>query len=186
MSLLKKGNAKIDKSCLVFNLPTSVCPVQCPGCYAEKAEKRFPAVKVSRDRNYNASLDHINFIVTILSEINKSKLTKCRIHESGDFYSQQYVNVWYNIISNQPDVQFYAYTKREQDFNFEPLKALPNMNLINSITPTGLNYGDLDYCINLVEKFGYTLCPCAKGVHVDCMLECTSCLRVDKVCFQKH
>ena len=34
-----------------------------------------------------------------------------RIHDSGDFYSQQYLHQWFVIATNNPEVLFYAYTK---------------------------------------------------------------------------
>ena len=34
-----------------------------------------------------------------------------RIHDSGDFYSQQYLHQWFAIATNNPEVLFYAYTK---------------------------------------------------------------------------
>lgn len=83
MKLIKKGNSKIDKSCNVFNLPTSVCGVQCDRCYARKSEVRFPATLESRRRNYEAS-HRLDFVTSICSEIKKSKNLMFRIHESDN------------------------------------------------------------------------------------------------------
>jgi hypothetical protein len=162
-----------------------VCPVQCPGCYAKKAEVRFKAVKVSRaDNLYQSQAPDFTYYMD--KEIKKSKVGKFRIHESGDFYSQDYMAKWKRVAEANPTVQFYAYTKREQDFNFAELKALPNMNIINSITPLGVNYGDQKFCDELVEKHNYALCPCKKGSTVSCMKDCDICLTTNKVCFLKH
>lgn len=34
-----------------------------------------------------------------------------RIHDSGDFYSEQYLYLWFAIAADNPKVLFYAYTK---------------------------------------------------------------------------
>lgn len=186
MKLIKKGNSKIDKSCNVFNLPTYICRVQCDRCYARKAEIRFPATLAARRRNYEASLNIARFTNDMVVEINRSGNSLMRIHESGDFYSQEYVNAWAFIVSWCHTVKFYAYTKRYDEPWFEYIKTLPNFNLINSITPLGYNYGTEEYCNKLVEEYGYTLCPCRKGVKVVCMKDCNECLTNDKVCFIQH
>lgn len=186
MKLIKKGNSKIDKSCNVFNLPTHVCQLNCPGCYALKAEKRFPAVLASRNYNHRISESTSVFITMILADIDKSKNTIFRVHESGDFYSQAYVLKWKIIAEQRPDVRFYAYTKKKQTLDLSSLVALPNFNIIDSMTPLGVNYGDKEYCDKLVSGHGYTLCPCAKDVHVACMKDCQVCLTIEKICFLKH
>lgn len=183
--MFKKGNAKIHKSCGIFNLPVSVGPVQCPGCYAKKAETRFKAVKASRDMNRMQSQSP-SFAPMMSIAIRNKKVKKFRIHESGDFYSQEYISKWEAIVAYNHDVSFYAYTKREHDLDLRALRAYPNVNIINSITPLGLNYGDQKYCDELITKHGYTLCPCKKGTDVKCMDDCNICLTIDKVCFIKH
>lgn len=183
--LIKKGNSKIHKSCNVFNLPTSVCGLDCKKCYARKAEKRFPAVLEARNRNLEAA-ESDSFIVDMVIEIERSSNKMFRIHESGDFYSQPYIDKWINIVSICDWVQFYAYTKKKDAFDFTGLEYCRNMNLINSMTPLGLNYGPIEYCDELVTKYNYILCPCRKGVHIECMNECNICLRAKKVCFVEH
>ena len=34
-----------------------------------------------------------------------------RIHDSGDFFSQDYLNLWTSIAGANPEILFYAYTK---------------------------------------------------------------------------
>ena len=40
------------------------------------------------------------------------KATHVRIHDSGDFYSKEYLMRWLKIIRDNPKLTFYAYTKR--------------------------------------------------------------------------
>ena len=185
--LLKAGNSKIDKSCLIFNLPTHVCGKECPGCYARKAEIRFPRVLESRNRNLAASMED-DFVNRIIDEIKASKKTKVRIHESGDFYRTGYKLKWAKIMGTLSDVKFYAYTKvydhltSKKDTYFAYIN---NFNLINSNTVTGLNYGDIKH-VNKLMDLGYILCPCGTNNEIKCMKDCELCLTEDKICFIKH
>jgi hypothetical protein len=38
-------------------------------------------------------------------------LDLCRIHESGDFWTELYMRAWLNAARNHSDIKFYAYTK---------------------------------------------------------------------------
>jgi hypothetical protein len=184
MKLLTKGNEKVKA--LLFDLPTRICFQQCKKCYAKKSELRFPNVIKKREFNYEASLNY-DFSILIKKEIEKSKYNIVRIHSSGDFYSQEYIDKWVKIIVSLPDIKFYAYTKSKlnKELKFNKLEKLSNMNLINSMTKLGVNYGNEEYCNSLI-KLGYTLCPCKKNVHIDCMIDCNICLTNKNICFLEH
>jgi hypothetical protein len=184
----KAGNAKISKDCLISCLPTEICfgcNKQCAGCYAKKAEIRFPNALQSRRRKL-AQTKSDNFVADAVAEIRKSNKKYVRIHESGDFYDQAYIEKYVDIVKALPDVKFYAYTKKDKKLNFSALLKLDNFNLIVSNTPMGLNYGDMDYCKKLVKDHGYKLCPCGIDKTVVCMGDCKYCADHDKVCFLKH
>lgn len=183
MSLLTKGNTKV-KDTLLFDLPTSVCKENCLKCYARKAEKCYPNVLPFRKRNYKASLEN-SFVDQINAEIKKSKYNIIRPHASGDFYSQEYIEKWTTIAIQNPDKKFYAYTKNKKYFDFKKLESLPNVNIIDSITSEGYNYGSKDYCDKLIKQ-GYKLCPAIKGSNIKCMQDCKVCLTEKKICFLQH
>jgi len=183
--LIKKGNLKIDKSVGIFNLPTSVCGNVCKGCYARKAEVRFPKVAQARQAYFEASqLD--SFVDEMIEQISKSKVKTFRIHESGDFYSTLYVRKWYAIASALPEVKFYGYSKKFNLYNVDELNILANVNIINSMVNGRYNFGSVEYCNDLVEKEGFVLCPCVKGVKVSCGTDCKLCHDHQKVCFIIH
>jgi len=46
-----------------------------------------------------------------LSEWAKNGGSAVRIHDSGDFFSEEYLDLWMDIAEKNPDVLFYAYTK---------------------------------------------------------------------------
>ena len=185
MKLLVKGNSKIR--CLAFDLSPTLCVNKCNKCYAFKAEI-WPNVRKKRQANYEASLLD-SFEDVIIADILGTKYSDiCRIHSSGDMYSQEYLNKWTRIISSLPNKKFYCYTKRKSTncLDFSVMDMLPNMNVIDSVTEDGgYNFGNKEYCDSLVSR-GYTLCGCETGVDIKCMDTCLSCLTEKKVCFLTH
>ena len=170
--LLTRGNHKLSSNTLIFNLPAipEVCGRICPGCYAIKAQRVYPAVLPSRMQKLAASrLD--TFSTAILKELANAKkpFKYVRIHESGEFYSQDYINSWTDIASSFPQYTFYAYTKRLSEFDFSSFKSLPNVVLINS-----LHFGKLNYGKPGSEPATVFICPATKLTR--CGIECVYCM----------
>jgi hypothetical protein len=65
----------------------------------------------------------------------QKKFTHVRIHESGDFYNQAYVNKWVEIVKHFPNLQFLAYTKSNH-LDFTELAAQPNVIIRYSVDHT--------------------------------------------------
>ena len=108
-------NTKLDKKIAIFNLPShSTCPWRtalCDKiCYAQKAERMYKAAKAKRIRNLKFSGLH-SFVPNMIKELKESGVTKCRIHESGDFYNPEYVDKWVDIATACPEIKFLAFTK---------------------------------------------------------------------------
>lgn len=169
---LKAGNAKLANTIGVWNLPAGqeTCDRECKGCYAIKAQKRFPAVLSSRQRNLEYSkTDEFSIELT-------RNMKFVRIHESGEFYSQEYIDKWYNIARGKPEVIFYTYTKRMNEFDFSKLLGLPNFVLHNSLLKDGsYNYGrDLEKLQNKCES-SY-VCPATTGMAKGCCYDCWWCM----------
>ncbi len=72
-------------------------------CYSAMQE-RFPEV-----RNYRWS--NFDFLRKGGKPTLPSDAKAVRIHMSGDFYSQDYFDMWLEICKENPDVEFWAYTK---------------------------------------------------------------------------
>lgn len=161
----------------MFNIQASMetCERICKGCYAIKEQVRFPAVMQARVNRYEASKlpDFSSNIINELSKLRKPPKF-FRIHASGDFYSQEYINQWATISKAFPDIVFYAYTKQLGRFDFSQLSILPNFVLINSLIGKSLNYGK-------VEKApkGMFICP-AHDKSVRCGDTCTYCMTKGK------
>jgi len=187
MKLIQKGNSKLP-GMYMFNLPANheVCNRTCRNCYAIKEQVRFPTVTQARQARYEATLQP-TFRSIIKAELSKlRKLPKhFRIHSSGEFYSQQYVNDWVSIASAFSTVTFYAYTKRLRDFDFSKLQALPNVVIIDSFHFGGLNYGPLSRA-----PANAFICPEVRN-KVTCGIDCTYCQTkgkadVNGVYFKQH
>ena len=113
----KENKAKIFN----FSIPaykTRSGKVTCPFakecvkyCYAQKGNyTRFPKVQELMEQKYKISKTD-TFIPLMNEEIKKKKATHVRIHDSGDFYSINYLLKWIQITNDNKDVIFYAYTK---------------------------------------------------------------------------
>jgi len=105
-------------------------------CYSAMQE-RFPAVRKHR-------WDNFDFVRKGGKPILPEKANSVRIHMSGDFYSQDYFDLWIEICLENPNVEFWAYTK-SVNYWVNRLDKIPN-NLIL----TASKGGKYDY---LIEKY---------------------------------
>ena len=114
---LSDGNSKLKKSGIVsFNLiPIVHCPLAgaCKAfCYATVGQQAFASGVKRRAAAFKATLSP-TFVQDMHTEIArwKKKIRAVRVHDSGDFYSMDYLRNWLEIARLNPDVKFYAYTK---------------------------------------------------------------------------
>jgi hypothetical protein len=63
----------------------------------------------------------------MVKALTKTKREIHRIHESGDMYSQAYLNKWIEIAKQMPHVFFYTYTKA---FKWDYSQVPSNMRVI--------------------------------------------------------
>lgn len=121
-----KGNHKLSSKILTWNLPPGwTCPNagECIGyCYAQKATKRWKHVRVSRYHNFELSKKD-TFVSMVNDYLKRYKGKIVRIHGSGDFYSIEYVEKWLQIIKDNPDIIFYAFTKSFDLFSLDHLPS---------------------------------------------------------------
>ena len=178
--ILTMGNHKLGNTIASWTLPANkeVCGRECPGCYAIKAQYMYPAVSPSREQKYMFSKEK-EFKKTIIEAAKVLQPKYIRVHDSGEFYSQEYVDNWAKIAKSFPEQIFYAYTKRMDDFNFKKLKKLDNFILINSLHNGRINYGTVE---NRPQDM--FLCPDHKGSEARivqpkdpiCGITCTYCM----------
>lgn len=169
-----KGNAKLSKGTLVFSLPAGkTCPgaMHCKSfavvnsngkrsivdsketifrCFAASSEVQY-------DQVFNNRADNMQQIVNALQDgsapilihdsiqVNRTKSTKLvRIHESGDFFSAEYLQAWMMVALHNPDLKFYAYTKS--------LEYFLGLNLPKNFFITASKGGKFDHLLDHFER----------------------------------
>ena len=78
-------------------------------CYAKKGAYIWKNVKPAFERRYELTKTD-KFIAKINAEIVLKEPEYIRVHDSGDYYSKNYLNKWIEIAKNNPSVKFYSYT----------------------------------------------------------------------------
>ena len=81
-------------------------------CFSATMEAYQPSVRAQRWHNFD-TLRHMSEdeMVPALLESLPRKMTLCRIHVGGDFFSASYFRAWARVAMLSPTVTFYAYTK---------------------------------------------------------------------------
>jgi len=132
MNLLTQ-NSKIKKTAKHFNVrlfnfsipayKSKAGMITCPMadtcikfCYARKGMYKM-ASKWS-ELKLEASLKN-DFVQAMNQDIKDKKAEYVRVHDSGDYYSKQYLLKWFQIAEDNPEVKFYSYTN-----NITMIKAL--------------------------------------------------------------
>lgn len=115
---LSDGNSKLKADGIwSFNLiPIVHCPMAgaCKQyCYATVGQQAFRSGVLRRARAFLATLqpDFVERMVVEIERAVKKGLKAVRVHDSGDFYSAEYLQSWFEIARRLPHVRFYAYTK---------------------------------------------------------------------------
>ena len=129
-----------------WSLPPGItCPGATPvcsrACYAARGRHSIQTVQRAHVRNWvvtQHALDTgqgdrwVDAMVSLIRFSPAGIAGLFRIHESGDFYSQQYLDLWVKIVKKLPNIRFWAYT-RSFDLDFSGLLALENFRLWVSI-----------------------------------------------------
>jgi len=172
------GNKKLPKSTMIFNIPAvKTCPMKTSlcesACYALKAEIQYKNV-VPQARKHNLKLSQSDSFVSLMIEIvnkYKHKIKQVRIHESGDFYNQDYLDKWFMVAREFPSIKFHAYTKSfHLDFSGKP----SNFVLIASFDKTTTDKAKLLYSIKKTS-FDNTFSIVPKGADSTCIQDCNKC-----------
>lgn len=204
--LLVDGNGKIGKGVWHFStcpgdkefsaefngqiLETiGTCGDTCPGCYGfSNNYKRF---------GYDALVvrtvlarEHMDFVKrAITAQLVADKIKTVRIHATGDFFSKAYLNMWIDIVKENPGVTFWTYTK---EYGAETaFDAFPNANIVKSNVPGAeYNYGHVDYIIavyDMLKAMGKSvyICRCGIDKNQHCT-NCTACAKCEHVLFIEH
>jgi len=139
------ANSKLKKHKIFsFDLPPRITCVKCNCCcWAEKGHyTQKPKDKKLRWKFLHWLTKQPDFESTMINSIKaKKSAAAIRIHGTGDYYSQDYIERWSKIIAALPKMKFYSYTKALH-LDFKPLVDLDNFTLIQSYG------GEYDHLIN--------------------------------------
>ena len=162
-------NGKQASIANTFGLPAGKA-YSCPGatsvcesvCYAGKLEKVFPTVKKNLLHNWSLLKDaDLETMYTLLSEMIAEFKTDCvrrqapmlfRIHWDGDFFSDDYAQAWRMVIEEQPDIQFWVYTRVKSAALI--LKDIANLSLYFSADSENVKIA-VDLKINSGVRMAY-------------------------------
>ena len=156
-----------------FGLPAGKA-YSCPGatsvcesvCYAGKLEKLFKGVKVNLLHNWDLLKDaNQETMETLLNEMINDFRADClkkdapmlfRIHWDGDFFNDTYTMAWKSVITNNPDIQFWVYTRVKSAVLI--LKDIDNLSLYYSTDSENKSTG-----VELKKDHGVRLAYLAKN-----------------------
>ena len=81
-------------------------------CYAVSVESYSPNARRARWHNLDL-IKTLNSdeIAELINESLPERVEVVRIHSSGDFFSREYFNAWIKVASDNPEIQFFGYTK---------------------------------------------------------------------------
>ena len=166
-------NGKQASIANTFGLPAGK-NFSCPGattvcetvCYAGKLEKVFPTVKKNLLHNWdllkNADHDTMEALLTDMINDFRNDCVKrnakmlFRIHWDGDFFNDTYAFAWKHVILNNPDIQFWVYTRVKSAAVM--LKNIDNLSLYYSTDSENKETG-----IDLKNTHGIRLAYLAKN-----------------------
>ena len=174
-----KGNAKLGKHTLIFNLPAGRT---CPGarfcksfvsfdengkrkiqdgketifrCFAASSEVQYDATFQNRKNNMEIIVSALSIsteecakVIDYALNFHRTKNTQLvRIHESGDFFSRDYLQAWITVARNNPDLKFYCYSKSLPFFLTDDLDA-DLINMPDNFFMTASYGGQWDHLID--------------------------------------
>jgi hypothetical protein len=166
-------NGKTATIANTFGLPAGKA-FSCPGatsvcesvCYAGKLEKLFKGVKANLLHNWDLLKDAdgetmvrlLNeMIIDFKNDCEKKDAPKLfRIHWDGDFFNDTYTYAWKHVILNNPDIQFWVYTRVKSAAVM--LKNIDNLSLYYSTDSENKSIG-----IGLKTDHGIRLAYLAKN-----------------------
>ena len=98
-------------------------------CYAKKGAYIWSNVQPVFEKRYQLSKTN-KFVAAMIDEIVNKRPDYIRVHDSGDYYSKEYLQKWLRIANVFPEVNFYSYTNCVK--MFKDIKLPDNYDIIFS------------------------------------------------------
>jgi len=183
-----EGNKKIG-DVFTFSLPSKIT---CPGksiwcqkyCNAARFERLRPSCNGAYERNLLLTKNQDRFTDLMIGIL--PRILPCfRIHVSGDFWSQEYINSWIKICNTFPQTKFWTYTRswtvQPLLEPLEQLNNLPNIQVFASTDPS-MPLPPKEWrtaFIKIDQRATGVICPQEKGKISSC-LQCGYCFNKEK------
>ena len=116
---------------------SAACAGEDGKCYVLKIYKRWPSVLDAHRNTYVNILKALEYgeELELPSKVKDGDMF--RIHVAGDFFAPTYTYAWITLITNNPNVNFFAYTRswrmHDMEDSLKELASLPNMELLLSV-----------------------------------------------------
>lgn len=171
------------------------CNGHCEGCYCDSGNfTRYSTAYKGMLFKLLLCRMFPDFVKRALTaQITAEKIDQVRIHAAGDFFGDEYISVWHDVIAACPNCIFWTYTKNPKAEN--AFDDLENVSVVPSVTPYGFNFGT---CAELLEKyealtrdgFRVHICACGTDYEKHCCDCKTGCKATGSICdyvlFIKH
>ncbi|MGI5213305.1 GP88 family protein [Plantactinospora sp. CA-290183] len=121
-------------------------------CYARNGTYLWPAVRARHQANLMFVLDDLpGWEAVMTAELGRRAAQGrwIRIHDSGDFFCDEYLAAWLRICHARPEVRFYCYTKEVDRFR-RLVEPDPPANLFWVYSYGGTQDGALDPTVDRV------------------------------------
>jgi len=190
MTLFSSNNSKLG-AVYSFSLPLSTChPKHSKGCskycYAKHLFRLYPNYRIKMDKNLAASRQ-AGFVEACKKEL-KNGTKFVRLHVSGDFYSQEYLDKWVQIAEACPTHTFYTYTRNlDLDYSKRPGNLLIYLSDVDRNLQAEYPRFDGVTTISFDKKVPKGFQLCQHQVDGSQCAQCGKCMqRGGKICFKKH
>ncbi len=155
------------------------CPLHCKDCYCDNGNYRFDGTKRSLMLKLILATYHIDWLERAIKAcIKANNIKKIRIHAAGDFFSDEYIDMWKRIVNEFNTSIFWTYTKN--DYALKQFDGIDNLFITPSITPAGFNFGtcaEILYKYNKLTSLGYKvhICACGTPIEKELDIHCATC-----------
>lgn len=148
-TLLGEDVAKVQ--CWTFGVPAKkTCPgavygrnTVCSRCYACNGNYRYGSVKKAMLRRMVAMVtDEAQFIQAVNTQLATKKFRYVRLHDSGDFYAPEAIDLWATIAKQNPGIRFFSPTRTWRLDEFLPSLRRANRLKNFTIRPSALFIGE--------------------------------------------
>lgn len=180
----------IDNDNPVYIDVKGTCVFNCDGCYAQSGNYKYSTTIAYLAIRTWLVWNDVDFLKrAIIAQIKACKIKFVRIHASGDFASDEYIQMWIDIVTKCKNTSFWTYTKVEKAEKI--FDSFENANIVHSVIEHfGFNFGHCDYILAVYKylkslEIPVYICRCGIDKNQHCT-NCKGCSKFPFVLFIEH